>query len=456
MTFREKQTRQAELTKEIKALAAEIRSLEGDAGAAPEDEQKRADYESKWATLEERKSELDKLDGDLADAENKIQSERRSALDDIEKRKVKTFDVFNKRDTYKNHNGALSYDEAHFRSDLAIRTAFLGEDAGAERMKQAEEFGLPVNKRSLEFRLPDAPDSNHTVQERTTALLTTSIGTGGALIAPEFIASIEQALKAFGRIRDVARVIRTSTATEIPYPTIDDTANTGRIVGEGATVSRVTASFKQVKIRAWKYTSDTFPVSREMLRDSAINIPALIGDLIGTRIARAQETDFLTGTGAAGPRGLLTAATSGVTAASSTTLTPDEALSLRPSVDPAYWMGAAYMMHPNIAASVLGTMKDGVGQYLFRRSGMADTPDTFDGYPIVYNASMASTLTSGGKPIIFGQFNKFLVRDVNTIRVQRLIELLAESDQDGFLGFMESDSNLLDAGTHPVKYITMA
>ena len=37
--------------------------------------------------------------------------------------------------------------------------------------------------------------------------------------------------------------------------------------------------------------------------------------------------------------------------------------------------------------------------------------------------------------------------------VRRLVELYAETDQVGFIGFERVDSNLLDAGTHPLNVL---
>jgi HK97 family phage major capsid protein len=55
--------------------------------------------------------------------------------------------------------------------------------------------------------------------------------------------------------------------------------------------------------------------------------------------------------------------------------------------------------------------------------------------------------------VVFGALNKYKVRQVQTLRVRRLVERYAELDQEGFVGFLRQDGNLLDAGTNPVKYI---
>jgi HK97 family phage major capsid protein len=80
-------------------------------------------------------------------------------------------------------------------------------------------------------------------------------------------------------------------------------------------------------------------------------------------------------------------------------------------------------------------------------------PDTILGYPYTINQHMdAAASTGSGKSILFGAMKKFLYREVQDIEVMRLNELYAEYYQVAFVAFARMDCDLLDAGTHPVKY----
>jgi HK97 family phage major capsid protein len=57
--------------------------------------------------------------------------------------------------------------------------------------------------------------------------------------------------------------------------------------------------------------------------------------------------------------------------------------------------------------------------------------------------------------ILYGDFSKYVVRDVREVRLLRLNELYAQTDQVGFVSFMRTDGNLLDAGTKPVKWLNL-
>jgi hypothetical protein len=57
------------------------------------------------------------------------------------------------------------------------------------------------------------------------------------------------------------------------------------------------------------------------------------------------------------------------------------------------------------------------------------------------------------KTVLFGDTKKYLIRRVRDLRVLQLVERFADYGQVAFIGFARYDGNLLDAGTHPVKYL---
>ena len=68
------------------------------------------------------------------------------------------------------------------------------------------------------------------------------------------------------------------------------------------------------------------------------------------------------------------------------------------------------------------------------------------------NNDMA-TIAPNAITIAFGALDKYLVRRVKDLSILRLVERFADYGQIAFLGFSRYDANLLDAGTHPVKYL---
>lgn len=278
---------------------------------------------------------------------------------------------------------------------------------------------------------------------------------GGFTVGSTLVPTLERALLAYGGIRAAATVRRTATGEPLKLMTCKDTSNEGSIINENVDRSSGTdLSFGLLELGAFTYTSKVILVPFELLQDATFDIGAEIGSAAGERIGRAQAGHFATGTGVSQPMGITVAGTSGVTAASATEVTADELIELKFSVNSAYRAGAVWVM-PDTSVYALSLLKDGDGQYIWRPGLVDGTPDTLLGHRIVVDDKMPAQ-TTGLKPIAFGQLGKYQVRDVMDVMLTRLVERYAEYGQVGFLAHMRSDGDLLDAGTHPIKYITMA
>ena len=83
--------------------------------------------------------------------------------------------------------------------------------------------------------------------------------------------------------------------------------------------------------------------------------------------ARIHNQHFTTGTGSAQPQGIVTGATSGVTAAGVAAITADELIDLQHSIDPAYRNERSKFMLSDTALKGLRKLKDtGSGEYMFQ------------------------------------------------------------------------------------------
>jgi HK97 family phage major capsid protein len=295
--------------------------------------------------------------------------------------------------------------------------------------------------------------------EYRAAMGTTSGAVGAYTVPDAAMQALEIALLEFGGMRQVATVIRTDTGASLPFPTTDDTSNKGAILTENTQVSEVDITFGQLTLDAYMYSSKSVLVSLQLLQDSSVDVPGMIGRLLGERIGRIQNDHFTTGTGSSQPNGIVAASTSGVTGVADPP-TYDNFVDLVHSVDPAYRVNSRFMM----ADATLKTVKkikvlqysgDTTGVPLWAPGLAAGQPDTINGYPFVINQSMAAP-GSSAKKVIFGQLSKYLIRDVREIPLVRLNERYADYHQVGFLAFARSDGDLLDAGTHPVKYMSQS
>ena len=295
----------------------------------------------------------------------------------------------------------------------------------------------------------------HDREDRALSAVIGATGGYGAIPA-SMINSLEVNMLAFGGMLQAAETIRTATGEQMQWPTADDTSNTGRQIGENAAVTTTTQpSFAQVIWGAYKFSSDFILVPSELLRDASFDLPSVLGAMLGERLGRIQNTKFTTGTGAGTPKGITNCTSVGVTAASATAIAWTELDGMIHSVDPAYRQGAAWMFHDNIMLH-LRKLLDGIGRPLWADGPNGTLPPTLKGYPYFINQDMQSSVATGTKTVLFGQLSKYKIRQVNNVRFFRLTERYRDNDQDGFGAFIESDGNLLTAGTAPVKHLLQA
>jgi len=305
--------------------------------------------------------------------------------------------------------------------------------------------------------------------------LTSHIGSYSGLgffVPTGFSYAVEQATKYFAPLLDVFRRLDTATGNPLPYPISNDTAQTAQLVGENIASTEQDGAggnfgTNHVIFGAWKYTSGLVKCSLELLQDSAFDIESWLAERFGERFGRAYESVLTNGTGSSQPTGLLTAiATSGValviaTGSSESTggsqtgtnsIGYSDLVNLEHSVDPTYRRKAKYMFH-DLTLSSIKRIIDKYGRPLWAPGITAGDPDRLNGYTYVINQSMPQ-IGAAANTVVFGDFSKFVVRKPKfDMAVQRLTERYAELGEVAFLALDRIDSNLLDAGTHPLNVL---
>lgn len=276
-------------------------------------------------------------------------------------------------------------------------------------------------------------------------------GSGGGYLVPEgFSGEFDRALKAFGGIRQVARMFPTPSGNDIPWPTVDDTANTGELLGENVAAAELDVAFGQVVLKSFKYSSKVVLVSMELLQDSFFDIGSILTELLAERIGRITNTHFTTGTGSGQPQGVVTASGLGKTGASgqTTTLIQEDIIDLEHSVDPLYRPGCSYMLADSTLKAIK-KLKDSTGRWLFQANNEASLAagnqgPNINGYPFTVNQDIAA-MTASAKSVLFGNFSKYVVRDVREFALLRLQERYAEKGQVGFIAFTRHDGRAINA-----------
>ncbi|WLB43027.1 phage major capsid protein [Bradyrhizobium ottawaense] len=291
---------------------------------------------------------------------------------------------------------------------------------------------------------------------------TTTNSQGGYTVQTEVQKTVLEALKAFGGMRAVATVFQTSQGNPINYPTSDGTSETGEIIGQNTTATAQDPSFGMVPLNVYKFSSKIIAVPFELLQDSEVDIEAFVIKRCTTRLGRITNTKFTVGLGDGSnePNGIITAASTGVTAANGTSqvtaVVYDSLIDMQHSVDPAYRETGEckWMMHDS-SVKVIRKIKDSQQRPIFvpgwdfaiPTGGKAGKiPDSLLGDPIQVNQDMA-VMAASAKSIAYGKLNEYNIRDVMDVTMFRFTDsAYTKLGQVGFLAWLRSGGNLIDVG----------
>jgi HK97 family phage major capsid protein len=354
------------------------------------------------------------------------------------------------------------------------------ENATAEELRLAE---LPEAERRA-FQIANSTEYRHEfvrwartgqasskLQEFAKELRYTAMnaGTGAQgeyTIPVGFQRELEIVMKAYGGMRRNARIVPTNTGNALHWPAVDDTANQGRWLAQApnSSVSQTNPTFSEVIYNAYLASSDQVLVEVQLLQDSAFDLEALLGQLLGIRLGRLTEAAYTTGTGSGAnqPTGIVSsinndASPNTVTAAGSSandgvagntgsnSIGSDDFESLISAVDPSYRVGAKFMAHWSII-DYLRKVKDKFGRPLFTDPATGELKRIM-GYEIDWNAAMAPAVSgvpaAATDTVLFGKFDKYIIRDVLGMTMVRYNELYMPNHQVGFQAYLRTDGQRL-------------
>ncbi len=289
---------------------------------------------------------------------------------------------------------------------------------------------------------------------------TMSVGTpsqGGYTVQTEIARTVLDALLAYGGMRAVSTVLQTSMGNPISFPASDGRGETGEIVAENTAAAAQDLAFSTIPLTVQKFSSKVVKIPFELLQDSNVDVEAFVRGRLVTRLGRIQNTKFTLGSGTAEPFGIVTAASTGYTAANATSQVTNviynSLVELIHSVDPAYRAANCKFMMNDKTLKVIRQITDTqnrpifVPGYTMGIAGAAlSAPDVIMGYGVQINQDMAQ-MAASAKSIAFGDFSYYYIRDVMALEMFRFADSpYITAGQIGFLAWMRSGGNLIDVG----------
>jgi len=310
-------------------------------------------------------------------------------------------------------------------------------------------FFKALCKRSL-----TSSESSMLKEMRGTATITTSESglAGGYVIPYQFSYELERTMAYYGPMLTVSRIITTPQAGTLYYPKVNDTAVAGNWHTEAAAVTVQDMTFTRETFNA-HVLNTLVKVSVEWANDEFGLLNTELPVMLGERLGRGLNTAFTTGDGSGKPTGFRDVAPSGVSSASSGAFTAANLVDLVHSVDVAYRNSpsVAFMMHDNILSAVRKLNFDTANNPLFQPSLREGAPDKLLGYNYFVNNDLPSAQTTAAKIIFFGDWSKYVIRQVANNVLVPLRERFMDEMEIGFLMYARYDGKLLQ--TAAIKHL---
>lgn len=288
--------------------------------------------------------------------------------------------------------------------------------------------------------------------------MSTTTGSEGGYTVPTDVSSrLIESLKAFGGMREVAEILRTSSGNPMSFPTSNGTSEVGELVAENTNATAADPTFGTLGLNVYKFSSKVVAVPIELLQDSAISIEDFVNKRLATRLARITNQLYTTGTGSSQPMGIVTAATSGKVGSTGKTLTfdYDDLVDLQEAVDDAYTQGGrGSWMFSQTVRKGLRKLKDTAGRPIWSPGyefGITKgAPDLLLGSECRINNDIAVP-AANAKSIIYGDLSQYVIRDAMQVSLYRFTDsAYTIKGQVGFLAWMRTGGTLLD--TAAVKF----
>lgn len=314
------------------------------------------------------------------------------------------------------------------------------------RYANADPAGLADSLRQLGLITADQAEDMKQRALSTTA--STVAADGGNLIPEGFVAELIRETKFYGPMNDtnLIRQLVTPDGRPLSWPNVNDTARKATLIAEGADVTDKKVTFGELSLGAYKYTSGFFPVTSEILQDSAFDLEGELRGFMAEAFGRGLNEVFTSADGSSKPQGLVSKI-GGVAArvahmGTAATIKLNDIFATIGKLDPSYRQNARFMFHSDTELE-LHKLADSQGRPLLQPDVTSGMVSRILGYPYLLNNDMDTSTASDKEAVLFGDLRQFVIRRVRAVAINRLDEIAARSDQVVFVAFNRVDSEVL-------------
>ncbi len=354
------------------------------------------------------------------------------------------------------------------------RSGFVDHLVTPEQRAAAKELGLNADAKSIEFH-----GWNHeTTMECRAALASGGYGPGAvdrlkdrfatmpverrsivygqtekdSFIPSSFQTAFEIAFHGMGGVMDLVDLLVTDTSDSLPYPFADDYGNEGVRVGAGNASAQDAQTVKAPKLQVIEFQSKYLKIHQSLLNNSPSLWVSLLGTVAGERLRKGMERELAVGPLATTDRfrGFVASSPVAFRQAAAGTYTYAETRKLKMSVIQEHRDMGTFVVN-NEQLVLLDALLDTTGRPMFD----ADTGRLCGSPYRVNNYVQAQTgSATGNKMLFFGNLKSIKMRLMSTTRLNKLVELFADTHEAAFIAYRGGDAELLrgtDATNAPVK-----
>jgi HK97 family phage major capsid protein len=309
-------------------------------------------------------------------------------------------------------------------------------------MRSWQEKRAASNK-ALRTWFADDPDVSRTFEKRDLGI----VANGGVMI-PVGVTDPKIALKSYGSLYDIVGKLRTATGESVKVPYLNDTTNGFVLASAGITTTDpatggVTCQIDDIRM-------NPILIERSLIQDANFDLVGYVERACQTRYLRSVS-NWLTNGNTSNVGGLVAGYATGATANTTLVTKYVDFLALLAALDPAYAIGACFVMSNVTLANQVLSIVDGQGRPIFlpfNDGGISGFAGTILGYPVKLNPFQPG-VGVGNIYIQFGNFEAgYTFREVmaspdipgmlpgqGTIMLRRLDERYAELNKVGFVAF---------------------
>ena len=327
------------------------------------------------------------------------------------------------------------------KADETISVAQRNEERKVELSAAAKGF-IPVSEeRSASDILRGIQETrgSHTFERRT---LTPSTNT----VPKSFFDEVFDVARLVGPMLDVSEMISTTSGEDLTIPTLT-AYSTAALTAAGGTVAASDPTYSSITLGAYKY-GFLIQAANELVTDAGFNLASHLAQQAGNAIGFAVNEALTNGTGTVQPRGIKTAAGSGITGGTGVggAFTADNLIDLAyTNIDGAVRRlpGVGYMA----AGATIGAMrklKDTAGNYLYQVG--VGQPDTFAGFSVIENPALPAVGTGVVGSVLFGHMPSYKVRMAGGLQVASSQDFAFNTDLTTWRFLIRLDGNLTHSG----------